>query len=303
MADDIVDDPYGPPHRYGSTIFDIFRPRPSAQKEFNQNLFASGYMGDVPYRVTEGRSPFGRLLQGVGLLGEPEARPLTPYEQMLVEEGRHYRGQEDYETEKERMDKLQAALNLGQDVISTGGGMPDEGLGLPPEMQNNLKRMLDVYTEESLTKRRHNELVNRNIQNEMNYRNAMIDQADIQKKLLNESREIEQMKKFASLPQIEPIYKEYKVVYNRAVDAASAGDNEAAMLEMEQMQKISVKLQLALQAAQVPGNLLDRMVPKNINVLDPFNRPGANTNIIKTPQDVDKTLQENMGWPPNRPAE
>lgn len=295
--EDIVDDQWQPPHRYGSTIYDIFRPRPGAQRELYQNLYGAGFMGDVPYNVKESRTPFGRLLQGVGLLGEPDPRPLTPYEQMLVEEGRHHRGEEDYQTEKQRMDKIKSAYDIGKDVIGSGGGMPSEEFGLPEGMQGNLRNMYSEYNQEQGTKKEHNDLVIQSQKADIAYKKAMTENASIQKALLNASREIEDMKKYAALPQIHPLYVEYETLRGEVVKAINDGDQDAASIGMSKMQQLSQVIAQAVTNAGA-GSLVPRMTPNAVDIFAPYQKAGPNTNQLNQPADVDYQLRNTMNWPP-----
>jgi hypothetical protein len=156
MPNDIVDDAYGPPHYYGSTIWDVLRPNPGAQKETYQNIYGAGYIGKDINQVTEPRSPFGRLLQGIGIIGEPDARPLTDYEQMLYQEGKRYKSNVDTQTEHERLTGLQSKLNIAQDYIQNEGKMPPKSMLdlLPSDWQEGLKHQLyERYAAQSLKKK------------------------------------------------------------------------------------------------------------------------------------------------------
>lgn len=71
----------------GGNIFeDVYRARQEKEADIERNLAALGYLGQQPQQISERRSNFGQMLEGLGLLGKPDPRELTPVEQAIVKQ-------------------------------------------------------------------------------------------------------------------------------------------------------------------------------------------------------------------------
>lgn len=143
---DIVGESWGNPHPYMSSMWDVFVPNPRGERDLEKNIAAAGYMGANVSGVQDQRSPFGRLLQGIGLIGEPDKRPLTYYEQYLYEQGKHQRSEIDYQTEKQRIDKLQDVLSTVNEELKKGekpSEMEDLLQYLPQSMRPGFERQAE----------------------------------------------------------------------------------------------------------------------------------------------------------------
>lgn len=128
----VVGQESGNPHYMGQSIWDLMRPNPQGEEDIQQNLYGAGAIGqDEPTNITEGRSPFGQMLQGIGLLGPPSPRALTPFEQFQYQRGLHQKGEWDQQTQQQSLENISRKFGLAGQVMKQTGGA-----ALPPEVAN-----------------------------------------------------------------------------------------------------------------------------------------------------------------------
>ena len=297
QGSNIVNDPYGPPHQYGSTIWDVFRPRPQDEQQLLQNLYGQGYLGQGVDQVQEEGSPFRRLMQGIGIMNAPEPRALTPWEQYTYQRGLHERGSEDQRTEQQRIQLLQSEENLGQDVAKTGQMPSGAPWNLPPEMSPGFENIVKDYGETGSYVDQKRKLDLQNAQAELDWRNKRM-QADSE--AISEQKHLQNISKVSNMGPYKMLLAQYKKV----IDAANAEPN--------QMQKGNLMAQAAQLQQQVRNYLGSiaapsgdiTLSPSDINMLSnfgtdvfaPFTKtPSGEQNIVQSPEDVDRALQEEMG--------
>jgi len=138
---------------WGSSIFDLLRENPEVTAQTQQNIQASGYMGGPTGGVQEGRSPFGQLLQGIGIIGEPDTRVMTQHEMMLYELGKRARASDDFKIQSNTAQLTAAERGGAMDTMSNlinitkqTGMIPEQLMQYAPEARDDLTALLTERT-------------------------------------------------------------------------------------------------------------------------------------------------------------
>lgn len=141
------------PLREMDNIFQLFEPDSDAEQKTLANLYSQGYLGN--YRaepltqVKDERTPFGRMLQGVGILGEPAPREATPYEKYIALRGQQARDTEGLgmEGKKLQLGEAQRKRDVGalSDILGTAdatGIVPQELMKYSPQAEDDVNALL-----------------------------------------------------------------------------------------------------------------------------------------------------------------
>jgi hypothetical protein len=290
----VVDDPYGPRHEYGSTIWDVFRPRPQDEQQTQENLLAQGYLGQDVSQVQEQGSPFRRLLQGIGVMNAPSPRALTPYEQFLYQKGLHMRGQEDLQTEEGRIRLLQSEENLGQDVAKTGQMPSGAPWNLPQGMMPGFANVQQDYTntQDYMTKKRQADLesedaLKREREQRLKYNEYILDQQ-------REQKHMDMLKKWTQTPAMQSMIKEYEDYRKQAVAEPNSIKKSGII---SQMQGVQARMKNWLAVHAVPTHDIsdaDAELLSNLgaDTFAPFTKQAVEPRLVPDAAGVHQGLEE-----------
>lgn len=257
-----------------------------------EELLGAGFMGRQVVSVKEPRGPFGQVLQGIGLLDEPQGRPLSNYEQMIMEVGAHQKSQLTSETDRANLDKVSKRYNLASKWIKETGTMP------PPDFLRDMTDMSAGFSNElrerEKTRKRQEE--EEDITNQ--YKRALTNNLDYGTR---GGRTKEEAAAYAQIIEdikvaSYPIVKQYLDKAKEAETAAEGltGIDKANKLEMVQYYRKKAAEQLKLMRKD-PRQIL-AITGENINPFDelaPKTAPGEakRPRIFDTEEKIDSFLQ------------
>jgi hypothetical protein len=268
------------------------------KQELMRNIYGAGYMGARVNGVNQDRGTLGSILQGIGLLDQPSPRSLTPFEQMMYEEGKHYRSKEDNMTDEQRQTLLHERLNLAQDVGSMGEMPPEEFMqGLPPDLRQNFETYESDLRTDKTNKQKYNVLQMKNIESEIAARKLQGDYFAQQKADQEFQQHQNIINQAASNPLNLALQKQYQILMNEATTPGITDDerHEALQQATTIYEQLKQKIIAASHGEATAEDILGRFGPSP-DLMATFNKANPNR-IISSPEAVDSFLGQNYPSP------
>lgn len=260
-----------------------------AQKDSEQrnldDIMASGYTHPTgkseDVRLTEGRGTFGQLLQGVGLIGAPEPRAFTPYEQFLYEQGQHYKSNQDMQTERERQVNLARQLNTAQDYVNTEGQLPpDEFMqGLPEGTMSGLENQLVERIKGGVKKEAMQGMQLQGMQSLVKRREQLTNQG-------KGGEEDKASKAFYSSPPLRLLVDQYKHIMTMAAKPETPTGQKNELLY--QAQQIVQRMAALARSQGQPTEPFDQL---GQDFMSPYNKEPEEGRIVQDPTNTVDALK------------